>query len=553
MQLDVLCLVFLGYCLDLVLSDYRNNQNVNGPVIIRKKSHHTVYKQIYPDKLPEEKEQPLEQISKDDLKRKRKVVKKPKSNHDIKPKKENRYEWVRESNKNEIMVTPEKTQTIETDDKGYQSVSKVITKEHVEVQEINPLAAFPSDRVVVKGSYKVHETDPNMQTTSTVHTYDSPTGKVIAEILTELDQIRRVPEEKKSLKAEGSSYVPFQREKEFESLFDFDPFKEEKDTGNDFEFDPFESRDKKVQFEDFFDASEEDESRDESLKRPYTAFKQRRIADSQNRIEDNDYVESTNYEDPPNNKEEMITPFPKIRFDYPRDSRSRSSDSYSDSSHMEEPSRQDDMITPFPKVHFDYPRMEYDHPRLAERRHYDFPDESESKIITITPKVEEQYHYEYDFAGKGQANKRMAPKLMRAEDHHQPYDYAKKEVPKVTKEDVKPKDEEEFDSEAHDKTEEETKEKEVEATTAKIEENPHAVHKLAKPKVNDEVKDERMKMTKLKQDEYDDHFDFLNHDDEDCPYERLKGSETSSFENDALEKYVIYKIYGPLYNSEHEH
>ncbi|VEN45583.1 unnamed protein product [Callosobruchus maculatus] len=561
MQLNVLCLFFFGYCLDLVLSDYRNHQNVKGPVIIRKKSHHTVYKQIYPDKVPQEEEQ-LEQISKDDLKRKRKVVKKPKSNHDHTPKKENKYEWVRESNKNEIMVTPEKTQTVETDDKGYQTVSKVITKEHVEVQEINPLAAFPSDRVVVKGSYKVHETDPNMQTTSTVHNYDSPTGKVIAEILTELDQIRRVPDENKSLKAEGSSYVPFQREKEFESLFDFDPFKDEKETENEFGFEPFESRAKKVQFEDFFDASEEDESRDEARKRPYTTFQQRRLAENRNRIEDNDYVESTNYEEPPSDKEEMITPFPKIHFDYPRDSRSRSSDSYSQSSFNEEPSRQDEMITLFPKVHFDYPRMSFDHPKLSERRlrfeppqeaesrtHLDFPDESESQIITITPKAEEQYHYEYDFAGKGQANKRMAPKLMRAEDHHLPYDYAKREAKPVTKEEVKPKEEEEeYDSEAHDKTEE-TKEKEVEAATPKIEDNPHAVHELAKSQANDE----KMKMTKLKQEEYDDHFDFLKHDDEDCPYERLKGSETSSFENDALEKYVIYKIYGPLYNSEHEH
>nr|CAI5867698.1 unnamed protein product [Callosobruchus analis] len=497
------------------------------------------------NKLPEEEEQSLEQIPKDVFKRKRKVVKKPQA---IKPKKENKYEWVRESKNNEIMITPEKTQTIGTDDKGYQTVSKVITKEHVEVQEINPLAAFPSDRVVVKGSYKVHETDPNMQTTSTVHNYDSPTGKVIAEILTELDQIRRVPEEKKTLKAEGSSYVPFQREKEFESLFDFDPFKDEKETGNDFEFEPFEIRAKKVQFEDFFDASEEDESRDESLKRPYTSYQQRSAAKDQNKIEDNDYVESTNYEDPPSDKEEMITPFPKIHFD----SNSRSSESYSDSSPNQERNHEDDMITPFPKVHFVYPRMDFDHPRLSERRlrferpheaesrtHFDFPDESESKIITITPKAEEQYHYEYDFAGKGQANKRMAPKLMRAEDHHQPYDYAKREVKKETKEEVTPRDDEE-----------ETKEEEVEATTARIDENPHAVHELAKPQVNE---DDKKEMTRLKPEEYDDHFDFLKHDDEDCPYERLKGSETSSFENDALEKYVIYKIYGPLYNSEHEH
>ncbi|CAH2011730.1 unnamed protein product [Acanthoscelides obtectus] len=541
-----------------------NADGVKGPVIIRKKTHHTVYKHIVP-----KGEEIVEPDSKHYFKRKRKVVKKPKTTQNPKSKNE-RYEWIRESNKNEIVMRPEKTETVATDDEGYRAHSKVITKEHVEVQEINPLAAFPSDRVVVKGTYKVHKTDPNMQTTSTVHSYDSPTGKVMAEILTELDQIRRTPDDKKTVIAEETSYKPFQREQELESLFDFDPFKEDKDSENEFGFDPFETRSNKVQFDDFYDETEEDESRDELFKKPFTGYRQ---AKNNNKVEDNDYVESTNFEDEPK-EEKMITPFPKIHFTYPR---SRDGDSYSDSSHAAEPKNHDEMITPFPKVYFDDPRdfdhrrledirNDFDHPHESEsRRQYDYPEEAESKTINITPKTEEQYHYEYDFAGKGQAAKRMAAHLMRAEDHHQPYDPTKSKGQKEVKEEDKPEQEEDHSSERDSETNDETEESEdkvVEATTPKIEENPHLIPQVANPNilpqavktepapVTEEIKEDKPTMA---EEEYDDHFDFLKHDDEDCPYERLKGSETSNFENDALEKYVIYKIYGPLYNSEHEH
>lgn len=60
---------------------------------------------------------------------------------------------------------------------------KHVRTEHYEVKKINPLAEWPGDRVVVHGSYKVQETDPNDHITTAVHSYDSPTSKILAEIL----------------------------------------------------------------------------------------------------------------------------------------------------------------------------------------------------------------------------------------------------------------------------------------------------------------------------------------------------------------------------------
>lgn len=70
------------------------------------------------------------------------------------------------------------------DDDGYKSTKKSVRSEHIEIKELNPYARDDADKYIVRGAYKVQEGDPETEVaTTSYHTYDSPTGKVFAQIL----------------------------------------------------------------------------------------------------------------------------------------------------------------------------------------------------------------------------------------------------------------------------------------------------------------------------------------------------------------------------------
>ncbi|CAG9824809.1 unnamed protein product [Phaedon cochleariae] len=77
------------------------------------------------------------------------------------------------------------------DDDGYKSSKKSVRSEHYEVEQKNPYAIWPEEQHVVKGSYKVQETDPYDLTTTSYQAYDSPVSKKIAQALTNFDSFGR--------------------------------------------------------------------------------------------------------------------------------------------------------------------------------------------------------------------------------------------------------------------------------------------------------------------------------------------------------------------------
>lgn len=98
---------------------------------------------------------------------------------------------------------------MEFDDDGYLTSKKSVRSEHYEVKSLNPNAFFPEDKYVVRGSYKVEETDPFDLTTTSYETYDSPIGKKIAQALTNFggkyDNLYPFKQENKKERAEDEN------------------------------------------------------------------------------------------------------------------------------------------------------------------------------------------------------------------------------------------------------------------------------------------------------------------------------------------------------------
>ncbi|XP_056630771.1 high-affinity zinc uptake system protein ZnuA-like [Diorhabda sublineata] len=67
--------------------------------------------------------------------------------------------------------------------------------EHIEITEINPLATKPGDKINIRGSYRVQESDPYDVTTSSYHEYNSPFTKEIAKTLTNYKEYFEEPYE----------------------------------------------------------------------------------------------------------------------------------------------------------------------------------------------------------------------------------------------------------------------------------------------------------------------------------------------------------------------
>lgn len=74
------------------------------------------------------------------------------------------------------------------DEDGYKTSKKSVRSEHVEIKELNPNSVYEGDKYIVRGAYKVQEGDPYTDTTTIKYeTYDSPSGKAIAQFLTNFD------------------------------------------------------------------------------------------------------------------------------------------------------------------------------------------------------------------------------------------------------------------------------------------------------------------------------------------------------------------------------
>ena len=70
----------------------------------------------------------------------------------------------------------------------FKKTGKSVHTEHYEVKKINPDAKYPDEKYIIKGSYKVQETDPFFDfTTTAVHAYDDQISKIAAKILTNYD------------------------------------------------------------------------------------------------------------------------------------------------------------------------------------------------------------------------------------------------------------------------------------------------------------------------------------------------------------------------------
>ncbi|XP_057662104.1 high-affinity zinc uptake system protein ZnuA-like [Diorhabda carinulata] len=78
---------------------------------------------------------------------------------------------------------------------NHNQLKSSLKTEHIEITEINPLATKPGDKINIRGSYRVQESDPYDVTTSSYHEYDSPFTKEIAKTLTNYKEYFEEPYE----------------------------------------------------------------------------------------------------------------------------------------------------------------------------------------------------------------------------------------------------------------------------------------------------------------------------------------------------------------------
>ncbi|XP_074038410.1 uncharacterized protein [Leptinotarsa decemlineata] len=238
MKLDVLCLIFVGYFINVSEENGGGGKHVHVkihvPTLINNHKHtHTVYKKVPVHHGGHEKKHIV--IHKHDHSHKHKHDHGHKHGHQHKHKHGHKHghnhghkhghkhdhkhkHGHKHDHKHKHLYTPKKThhdhgwysykpeqvanlkEQSESfdidphnfDDDGYKSTKKLVRSEHFEVQRRNPYAP-PGDEVEVKGSYKVLETDPYDITTTSYHTYDSPVTKEIAQALTDFGRFQTEP------------------------------------------------------------------------------------------------------------------------------------------------------------------------------------------------------------------------------------------------------------------------------------------------------------------------------------------------------------------------